>query len=137
MNFTEYTIDVIKHEVGHWVVAKILGFKTGDITIQITHNGKLFGHEASANIRPEPEISNITDISSYLENRICILFAGVISQAIGKTDISETSAADLLLADGASDYAKVTELVFICMGIKFYGEICEQKEDRTSKCDYG
>jgi hypothetical protein len=128
MNFPEYAIDVIKHEVGHWIVANRLGFKTGDITIRIVQEGHSFGHDASANIRPEPDVTNITGLLEYLENRICILFAGVISQVIEKKNITKSTAADLLSTNGASDYQKIIELVFICRGIRFSGKITEENE---------
>ena len=123
MNFSEYAIDVIKHEVGHWIVANRLGFKTGNITIQIVQRGQSFWHEASTKIRPEPDVTNITDLLVYLENRICILFSGVISQVLEKKNITSSTAADLLLTDGASDYEKILELIFIYRGIRFSGEL--------------
>lgn len=128
MTFSEYKIDVIKHEVGHWVVAKLLGFKTGEIRIEIISNCSSMGHFAAATIRPEPDLNSLDSLLRYIENRACILFAGVISQVLDKPDKNETTAATLLDTDGADDKGKVKDLLFIARGIRFSGSIQESTE---------
>ena len=128
MEFEEYKIDVIRHEVGHWVLAKCLGFRTGDIAIEILRHGNSYGHNGAATIFPEPDISNLNALYEYIGNRICVLFAGVISQTLEKFNINDTTAANLLEIDGTDDHNKIRELLFIARGIKFSGSIHESSE---------
>jgi len=128
MVFDEHKIDVIRHEVGHWVLAKYLGFKTGDIEIEILENNKFHGHNGAAKIFPEPDINNLDTLYKYIDNRICILFAGVISQILEKNNSNERTAAILLETDGADDYKKIQELLFIARGVRFSGSIQESSE---------
>ncbi|OHX37813.1 hypothetical protein BJL95_08430 [Methylomonas sp. LWB] len=128
MTFPEYKMDVIKHEVGHWVIARQLGFKTGKIEIEILSNRSSMGHMATATICPEPDINGLDPLLKYIECRVCILFAGVISQLLDKSNKTESTAAALLDTDGADDKGKIKDLLFIARGIRFSGSIHESNE---------
>ncbi|MBS0368910.1 MAG: hypothetical protein JSS57_06905 [Proteobacteria bacterium] len=128
MAFSDYKIDVIKHEVGHWVVAKFLGFRIGDIQIEILSDRRSLWHTATTKIQPEPDINNLDSLLKYIEDRVCILFAGVISQVLDKPNTNEETAANLLDTCGADDNGKIKDLLFISRGITYSGSILESNK---------
>jgi hypothetical protein len=108
------------HEAGHWVVARQLGFETGEIKIEIQQRGKDFGHSGSARIVPRLQIDSIKDsIEKYLRNRIAVLFAGVIAQMkfIEKYKKNEETSKMLLGSHGADDHKIIKELLCILRGL--------------------
>ncbi|RLA84033.1 MAG: peptidase M41 [Epsilonproteobacteria bacterium] len=107
-----------QHEVGHYIVARVLGFKTGNISLEILDfNG---GHKGMAEIILFAELSNIDNIIKYLENRIIVLYAGALSQTLNNGKINEDEANDLLLNKGSqNDFAKIRELIHVLRGIKY------------------
>ena len=58
-DFYNYKKELIRHELGHWIVAKELGFKIGDIKLRISGEFGTYGHNGSSKIFPEPFIDTI------------------------------------------------------------------------------
>ena len=114
-DFFIYSKPLITHELGHWFVAKKLNFEVGDIKLKIIGGFGEYGHNGSSKIYPKIFISNIRELDTYLENRICILFAGVVAQAFFSENDSWTSEDTQNLLDtwGADDQSKIKELSFI------------------------
>lgn len=119
------------HEAGHLISSKLLGFKTNGISIQIYSS---IGHSGEATIiLPTSEINDSDKLIEYLENRVQVLYAGVIAQF---TDINKNFDNDNAIKEwnnggGMVDYAKVRELVHVIRNIKFpntYIEKVQQSE---------
>jgi hypothetical protein len=131
LDFHTYKKELIRHELGHWFVAKELGFARGDIRLKIIEQFGNFGHQGSSTIFPEPHIDNLKKLDSYLINRICILYAGVATQLIFLNDeeISSNKTESLLDSYGTDDNSKIQELLFIVRGIRFNkNEIIRENE---------
>jgi hypothetical protein len=62
------TIDDVRHECGHLVVAKALGFNTGQITLMPT--------QASAALDVFPSSPTLKDVEDFIERRVMMLYAG-------------------------------------------------------------
>ena len=130
MEFDIYKKDVIRHELGHWLAAKKLGFCVGDIGITIHENFSGFGYAGTANILPCHKIDDIEDLKNYLRNRIAILFSGVLSQVMIKdeAEISSRLVEKLLASDGADDNSKIIELTHILRGVLYSDNMSSEME---------
>jgi hypothetical protein len=99
--------------MGHYVVARALGFRTGGVWINVLPAG---GNGVSA-IRPEP-LCSLSEVQAYMERRLLVLFSGTIAEALEfhlpQPLVDQQKAMDLLEErdlNGDSDHAKVNEIL--------------------------
>lgn len=128
LNFDEYKAEVIRHELGHWLVARKVGLDSGAVKIKILQLNHYFGHEGSANILPATEFLSVTEIYNYAVNRICVLFAGVRAQVMKRESVDSSVIEELLETTASDDCGKIAELRFVVRGIKFAGNISTNNE---------
>lgn len=121
-------MDVIRHEVGHWLMAGYLQFKRGGVRIKILSNSMGFGHEGSAKIYPMHDLTSLASIVTYVKNRISILYAGVAAQMIFGDNGSSARSEKLLDEYGADDNSKIEELINIVRGIVEAGSMSMENE---------
>ncbi|MBD9564426.1 peptidase M41 [Pseudomonas sp. PDM09] len=110
----EHALQIANHEMGHYVVARALGFETGDVTLKVTMDLR---HQAGASIILTRSISSIEEMKEHLESRLIVLFAGAMSQTLpakhsARKLVDKLKATAILNGElGAEqDYAKVREL---------------------------
>jgi hypothetical protein len=129
LRFHEYRSRVIRHELGHWIVARMLGFDVGGISIEILagSHGSL-GHQGSAKLFPLPAFSTLEDVLRYTEDRIAILFAGVAAQAMFETGIDAAGIDALMATDGSVDRSNIQELLHIARAIAHPGSRTRDNE---------
>ncbi|SEC92303.1 hypothetical protein SAMN05216205_3636 [Pseudomonas mohnii] len=116
-------LQIAHHEMGHYVVARALGFETGDVTLTVTMDLR---HKGGATINLVRPISSMDAMRAYLEARIIMLFAGAMAQTLPsapvgakRVDLSE-AAAILNGALGAErDEAKIRELRHLLRNITY------------------
>jgi hypothetical protein len=78
-----------RHEFGHLVVAKLLGFKTGEVSVSPL--------KAGCGVILQPSLPTLDEVVPYLEKRIQILFAGVAAQSLTREgQITSKKAMDFL-----------------------------------------
>lgn len=130
-NKFEILLSVSKHELGHWVFAKLFDFNEDYIRILYrSHwNGNIYP-DAYCKSFPQADCPDIESVSQYLENRIVCLQSGVASEFMmssdGKIDISKVEEA---YKDSASnDNKQINELINIARGIRFSGKIDSKYE---------
>lgn len=130
MNFNLYKEDVIRHELGHWLTARELGFGVGSIEINILQNRIGLGHEGVATILPCHRIEEIECLNNYVKNRIAILFSGVLSQVMAKdeAEVNSDLVEGLLASDGADDNSKIIELCHILRGSLYKDNMSAENE---------
>lgn len=140
LRFPEYRNGVIRHELGHWVVARSLGFDVGGITIRILggSHGSL-GHQGSAQLFPMPALSTLEDVLQYTEDRIAILYAGVATQAMFEKDIDAAGIETMMATDGMGDRSNIQELLHIARAIahpvtRTSGNELEQTKEILERC---
>ncbi len=115
-----------QHEVGHYIVAKILGFKTGAITLTITD--LLGGHNAGSEIVPACALSGDQNIIDYLERRVTVLYSGALAESISKGQLNNDYALNSLRTGGAMrDYDKARELIQLIRNLKYPSAITEEE----------
>lgn len=116
-------LQIAHHEMGHYVVARALGFTTGGVTLSVTMDLR---HKGGATINLVRPISSMDAMRAYLEARIIMLFAGAMAQTLPSTpvgvkrvDLSD-AAAILNGALGAErDDAKIRELRHLLRNITY------------------
>lgn len=102
---------VARHEVGHMIAAKALGFRTGAVTVQITDLRG--GYQGGAEITLGKPLRTVDAIVEYLGSRTVVLWAGALAETLrGASEPDQGAACKCLRGEGGkTDHAKACELV--------------------------
>ena len=110
-----------QHEMGHYVVSRLLGFRTGEVSIEIIN----WDHYRGGAAIFLAEALKGETVASYLERRVQVLYAGAQAQTLppnlpdGKVD--EEAAVQIIQnpTHGAEqDHSKTCELINIIRNIR-------------------
>lgn len=107
-----------KHEAGHYIVGRALGFDFGALTIKFTDLDG--GHEAGAAIYLAQPVLDTAGIMDYLERRVQVLYAGVLAEsldAVGKVQFP--LALRYIGVSAKDDHSKVRELANLLRNLRF------------------
>jgi len=121
MGFKETLIKVLRHELGHWLIARQLGFDVGDIEIEIIKidekkgGANQYTHSGSSKVFLEPTIKTFSDLHNYLDQRIQVLYAGVLAQTHGQ-NLNNEELANAIALDAQGDQDKIEELSILVRG---------------------
>lgn len=117
----ERALQIAHHEMGHYVVARALGFATGAVTLSVTMDLR---HQGGASITLAHPIASLEAMKAHLEARVMVLLAGAMGQTLSSTHsmawrVDKPQAVAILKgAQGAEqDYAKVKELQHLLRNI--------------------
>lgn len=115
--------EIAHHEMGHYVVARALGFATGSVSLTVTMDLR---HHGGASISLVRAISSIDAMKQHLEARIMVLMAGAMAQSLpakysaGQRVDKSRATAILKGEQGAQqDYAKIRELQHLLRNILY------------------
>jgi hypothetical protein len=105
------TVDVLRHEAGHMVVAKVLGFKTDRLVYKNSHAG--------AKLAIDLTLTDIAAVTAFIRRRVPILYAGVLAESLNGGKVDNDKALKLIEGpEGADDYSKARELIRVLAGIE-------------------
>jgi hypothetical protein len=104
-------IPSVRHEFGHLVIAKAVGFGTGGIKLAATH--------AEAEVDLLPSFLSLADVQEYSERRIKVLYAGACAEALSGQRVNLNAGRKLFETTAANDHAKIRELTRIVCGAKY------------------
>lgn len=116
----------IHHELGHWLVARHVGFKVGKISVENTHNGMV----GSSHVEPyaKRQLTDPKSITEHIFNRIVVLCAGVAAEIQWKANelgrplnaSESTRVYDHGVMDetGLNDKGKIHELSYILISLQ-------------------
>lgn len=111
-------VHVGRHEAGHYVAARVLGFKTG--AIEFTMLDLTGAHRASADIFLACPLHDTPSIGDYLERRITVLYAGVWAESLQNGELDpEIAEQSLTSGGGVHDHQKARELIQLLRNIRF------------------
>jgi hypothetical protein len=117
----ERALQIAHHEMGHYVVARAMGFATGGVTLSVTMDLR---HQGGALITLARPIASMEAMKAHLEARVIVLLAGAMGQTLAPTNpnarrVDKSKAVTILKgAHGAEqDYAKVKELQHLLRNI--------------------
>lgn len=110
-----------KHEAGHYIIARAFGFTTDGITVKVDRNG---GYTGGAVTQLNADLTDNANVLKYLRGRVLCLYGGVLSEAlgIGTGVIDHEAAMEYIKRGGATDHAKVRELVNMIRNVRHGGD---------------
>lgn len=109
-------LKTLRHEFGHYVAARVAGFRTGAIAVQILEEAQ--AHPAGSDLKLWRPLRGIDDILRYLEDRIVVLYAGAMAEALANSKVDTDMAMDCLLTKGGQgDRSKAVELLQLARSI--------------------
>jgi len=115
-------LQIAHHEMGHYVVARALGFATGGVTLTVTMDLR---HQGGASITLTRPIASMEAMKEHLEARMMVLLAGAMAQTLPSKPsakrVDKVKAIAILKGEqGAEqDYAKVRELQHLLRNIVY------------------
>lgn len=114
-----------RHEVGHNLVARLLGFQAGDLSAEIS--GLSGGASAIDTSRP---LRSIADIEKFCEERVMVLYAGVQAETLVNGSVDNDAAVRLAHDTGKNDHMMVQQLCNILRNIRYPDLPIDQAEKR-------
>lgn len=108
-------LPVAKHELGHFTVARVLGFEAGDVVL--APSAIIGGAAGTASIKLLRPLKSSCDILMYCEGRIMVLFGGAIAEALEGGKVDNDAACSFSESTAQNDHAKARELLNIVRGI--------------------
>jgi hypothetical protein len=117
----------IRHEFGHLVAAKVLGFQTGGVELGPT--------EARAQIWLRPTLKSVGDVADYARRRAKVLYAGAGAQTLNKQDkVDGDQVEQLLKTTSSNDHAKIRELLRIISAIEHPDAVADAERELVTTC---
>jgi len=109
---------VCRHEAGHYVAARALGFKTNGCHVQIIN---YFGaYSGGCTILLPTSINSINDAINYLERRSQVLYSGALGESLNNGKVQAEEALRIIQGqEGACDHAKARELINLLRNLKY------------------
>jgi hypothetical protein len=103
------TLAIARHECGHYIVARSLGFHPGKLILTMLHP---HGHRGESEQALHQNVETKEQILDFLERRAQVLCAGVIAEATSQVGVYDNDAAVRLMREGGGadqDYGKYRE----------------------------
>lgn len=114
----DWIVPIAQHEVGHYIAARVLGFRTGPISLTVVDFNR--AHHATAEITLFCGLRDLQSIEDYLERRITVLYAGALAESLSNGQVDNALAIESLTKGGAkSDFDKARELIQTLRNIRF------------------
>ena len=121
MELRQSAIRGAQHEMGHYIVARALGFRTGEVSIELRTLDDPYGF---TNIEMQENLATMNDIKTYLQRRSLVLFAGSAAETLPSDTIEKFVDNDAVLdilhrsdRRKGKDLAKARELINILRNI--------------------
>lgn len=132
-NDRERILLVCMHEVGHFVLSKVMGFETTGISVQFERYGGHLGHSGFKSWNPY--MDSLIHMKSFLEKRVKILYAGVIAECIDKEGKYDSNKAKLEWDSGGGrdDFSRIRELVRLIRDIESPDTLDEKEVNKQLK----
>lgn len=123
-------LDRAKHEFGHYVVSRAVGFKPGAVSAEL--NGAVGGTSEIDTFR---RIASIEDMEKFCEDRVKVLYAGVLAESLEDGKVINDKALSLAADSGRGDHMMVQQLCNILRNIRYstdedFGEAKMKDDER-------
>lgn len=110
---------VARHECGHYIAARVLGFEPGKLAVTMLHP---YGHRGVSEQTLHQNVETKEQVLDFLERRAQVLCAGVIAEATSSAGVYDNDAAVKLMREGGGadqDYGKYREIIYLMRNISF------------------
>lgn len=127
-----YVEQLARHEMAHIVVAKALGFRTGDVTLVLkSPDGD---HVGTSRVFLEKETLSMEQVVGYLRSRVAILLAGSIAEVESVGELRRSAQGQVRSEGAASDLQKALELITVILNVQgqFEPEALERALDQLT-----
>src|SRR5260370_14413127 len=117
-NLRQMAAGAARHESGHYVIARALGFRVTELYI----NTDLLGVDVDggSGMMPHWQLTSLDAVIDYLERRIQVLCAGVLAEFLSGETVDENAAMkSWKTGKGVNDWVKERECVHTNYGIKY------------------
>lgn len=111
-----YVEEIARHEMAHIVVAKALGFSTGDATL-VLHSPD-GSHQGTSVINLDYSTPSLSEVSAYLDRRVIILLAGYLAEQAVAHERQSCAYQTIRSKLEESDLQKALELIRIKLNIE-------------------
>ncbi|OYY85740.1 MAG: hypothetical protein B7Y61_07250 [Rhizobiales bacterium 35-66-30] len=118
-------LDRAQHEFGHHIVGRAVGFDTGDVSAEFSATAGGY-----AVIITNRTVATISDVEQFCEDRIKVLYAGVLAETLKGGVIDGEAAVKLAYTTGSVDHKMVQQLCNLLRNIRYSIEtmvIAEEK----------
>lgn len=123
----DWMLPIARHEFGHYAVARHVGFKTYGISIAAKE--AFYGPGGQAEIGMIRGLRGVTDIRTFCEDRVKVLSAGVLAEAMDEGVIANDDAILYCKSSGQSDFAKAREHLRILHNLDHPDNIDDQQAE--------
>lgn len=104
-------------ELRHYIVARALGFRVGDVYLKMKFPSD---HGGGCATTLSMDLSNLDDVKDYLDWRVQVLFAGSLAQSLTPSGVvDEDKANGFLNINARNDYSKARELIHVLRSITY------------------
>jgi len=117
---------ILRHEVGHHVIARRLGQEATNITLTVLDVG---GNYDGGAWQPMQGFRSLAELETFLKKRVQVLLAGALSESLKGGKIDEDAATGILSAGGIVDSSKANEFVAMLRGIRYCDAASSTKAD--------
>lgn len=107
--------DIARHEAAHTVIARSLGFVTNKVQVRGNFGG---GADGQSDIDLDRRLLDKDDVRTYLQERLSVLYAGVIAETMLVGQVDRDEAYRNLETHSKDDYSKIRELLKVLAGIE-------------------
>lgn len=133
MSFLDVRLKVLRHELGHWLMSRHVGFRVGGIEITIhKHEGKRgaseYRQDGTSMVFPTPVLNTLDDLKDYLTSRFQVLYAGIAAQIHGQA-LSPEESGEIMELDAGNDLRIIKELAPMFRGMIYGAEISPEKSE--------
>lgn len=111
-----YVEEIARHEMAHIVVAKALGFSTGEATL-VLHSPD-GSHQGTSVINLDYPTPSLGEVSAYLDRRVIILLAGYIAEPADASERQSCVYHTIQSKSAESDLQKALELICVKLNIE-------------------
>ncbi len=115
----ELAIPLARHEMGHYVTATVMGFKTGQVQIELL---KFNGRKGGSVIHLGHGHRSLAGLEKYLIARVQVLYAGALAEALPlypDFKVDNEKALKVIHGEGGKDdHSKARELIHVLRGIR-------------------
>lgn len=114
-----------RHEAGHYVAARCLGFTAGDIKLRIVGCPEIYEgttvclprHHGGCYIEATEHLRTVEKVVDWLERRIQVLYAGSLAQAMESDSVDRDLAKEILKANGSADMKAINHFMALLRNI--------------------
>lgn len=111
-----YVEEIARHEMAHIVVAKALGFSTGEATL-VVHSPD-GSHQGTSVINLDSPTPSLSEVSTYLDRRAIVLLAGYLAEPADAHERKSYAHQIIQSKITESDLQKALELIRIKLNIE-------------------